>query len=240
MCTLVTRSCPGEGWPLLAAANRDEMLDRPWDPPGEYWPELPGVVAGRDRLGGGTWMGVNAAGVLAAVLNRPGSLGPASGKRSRGELPLLALGQADAAAAAAAIMALEGSEYRSFNLMLADAGSVFFLCWTGEGRITGRRLAPGLHMVTAMDPDDLASPRTARFLPRFAAASVPDPERDDWAGWAGLLADRSGPAESALNVPPRGGFGTVCASMLGLSADGKWRWLFAPGPADIAGFARVY
>lgn len=239
MCTLVTLSRPGDGWPLLAAANRDEMLDRAWDRPGEYWPELPGVIGGRDRLGGGTWMAVNSAGVLAAVLNRPGSLGPASGKRSRGELPLLALAQSSAAAAAAVIMALDGGQYRSFNLMLADRESVFFLCWTGTGQIVRQLLSPGLHMVTAMDPDDHASPRTARFLPKFAAAAVPDPERGDWAAWAGLLADRSAPAQSALNVPPRGGFGTVCASLLGLSAGGRWCWLFAPGPADIAEFARV-
>jgi uncharacterized protein with NRDE domain len=239
MCTLVTLCRPGEGWPLLVAANRDERLDRAWDPPGHYWPAQPDILAGRDHAGGGTWMGINRAGVMAAVLNRPGSLGPAPGKRSRGELPLLALAHGTAAAAAAAIAARDGGAYRGFNLIVADRAEAIFLRGDGHGAIAARALSPGLHMVTAMDPDDLASPRTARHLPRFAAAPPPRPEADDWAGWAALLADRSGPAGSELNVPPRGGFGTVCASLVGLSADGAARWLFAPAPADRAAFTRI-
>ena len=91
MCTVVVLIRPAHAWPLVLAANRDEMLNRAWDPPAGHWPDRPGIIAGRDRSGGGTWMGVNRDGVVAAVLNRPGSLGPAAGKRSRGELPLLAL-----------------------------------------------------------------------------------------------------------------------------------------------------
>ena len=50
------------------AANRDEMADRPWHPPGRHWPERPQVVAGQDQLAGGSWLGLNDAGVVAAVL----------------------------------------------------------------------------------------------------------------------------------------------------------------------------
>src|SRR3954468_20582981 len=120
MCTVVLLFRPGHAWPLVLAANRDEMLARPWDPPAAYWPDQPGVVAGRDRLSGGTWMAVNRAGVVAAVLNRPGSLGPAAGKRSRGELPLLAVAGAAAREAAAAIAALPAAEWRPFNVVVAD------------------------------------------------------------------------------------------------------------------------
>jgi uncharacterized protein with NRDE domain len=78
-------------WPLLLAANRDEKLDRPSRPPGCHWIDQPDVLGGLDVLAGGTWLAINRAGVVAAVLNRLGSLGPAPGKRSRGVLPLLAL-----------------------------------------------------------------------------------------------------------------------------------------------------
>ena len=91
MCTVILLRRPGHTWPLLMAANRDERIDRAWDPPAAHWPDRPGIVGGRDRSAGGTWMAANGAGVVAAVLNRPGSLGPAPGKRSRGELPLVAL-----------------------------------------------------------------------------------------------------------------------------------------------------
>ncbi|HEY0181937.1 MAG TPA: NRDE family protein, partial [Rhodopila sp.] len=97
MCTVVVLVRPDL---ILLAANRDERLERPCDPPAAWWDDRPGVIGGRDRLGGGTWMAMNRHGVVATVLNRPGTLGPAIGKRSRGELPLMALEHATAAAAA--------------------------------------------------------------------------------------------------------------------------------------------
>ena len=102
MCTVVLLIRPGHDWPVMLAANRDERLDRAWDAPAEHWGGHPGVIAGRDRTAGGTWMGINRHGVVAAVLNRQGSLGPAPGKRSRGDLPLLALQHHSAQAAAEA------------------------------------------------------------------------------------------------------------------------------------------
>jgi len=238
VCTVVLLVRPGEAWPLLLAANRDEMLERAWDPPGAHWPALPGVVAGRDRTAGGTWLGLNATGVLAAVLNRPGSLGPRPGRRSRGELPLLALAHETAEAAAAAIGRLEARAYRRFNMVLADAAGAWFVRGLAAGAPQARPLPPGLHMVTARDPNDLASPRVARHLPRLRQAEPPRPP-DDWAAWRTILADRSGPIESQINVEPRGGFGTVCASLIGLPRAGRPVWLFAPGPPDRADFAPV-
>ena len=237
MCTVITLQRPGHTWPLLLAANRDERLDRAWDKPGAYWPEQPGVVAGRDRLGGGTWMGVNAAGVVATILNRSGSLGPQPGKRSRGELPLLALRAESAEAAAAVIAALDGADYRSFNMVIADRVAVWFVRNDGEGRPSAALMTPGLHMVTAHDPDDLSSPRVARHLPRFADAAAPEPP--DWAGWERLLEDSSGLVGAALTVPERDGFATVSGSLLALPRVGAAQWLFATGGVERGQFQPV-
>ena len=231
---MITLQRPGHSWPLLLAANRDERLDRAWDPPAAYWSERPSVIAGRDRTAGGTWMGVNRHGLVAAVLNRTGSLGPASGKRSRGTLPLIALDHGLAADAARAIGTLDGTEYRSFNLVLADRDGVWFVRNDDSGTITALVLPPGLHMVTARDPDDATSARVARHLPRFRAASAPEPP--DWGDWPHLLADDEGPRDAALNVPPQAGFGTVCASLLALPAKGAATWLFAAGRPGEAPF----
>jgi len=241
MCTVVVLCRPGEAWPVVLGANRDEKLDRAWDPPAAWWPDRPGVVGGRDRDAGGTWMAANEAGVVAAVLNRPGSLGRAPGKRSRGELPLLAVEHGTAEAAAAAIAALSAAEWRPFNMVVADRGRAFFLRGTGVGRPEAFPLQEGVSMVTALDPNDLSSPRTARHLPRFRAAAAPDPDRDDWAGWDALLADDgfdadAGPAE-ALCVPPTDGFGTVCSSLLALNRGGGRVWRFADGPPSHVPFA---
>ena len=237
MCTVVLLIRPGHAWPLILAANRDEMLDRAWDPPAAYWPDQPGVIAGRDRTGGGTWMGVNRDGVVAAVLNRPGSLGPAAGKRSRGDLPLMALAHGSAAEAADAISALDAGAWRSFNLVLADRSGAVFVRGLGQGRPQVESFAPGLHMVTAHDPDDPDSPRVARYLGRFRAARAPEP--GDWREWQAILSDRSGESGEQVNVVPRGGFGTVCSSLLALPGEGSPVWLFAAGPPDQAAFTPV-
>lgn len=237
MCTVVLLIRPRHAWPLLLAANRDEMLERAWDPPAAYWPDQPGVIAGRDRSGGGTWMGVNRHGVVAAVLNRPGSLGPAAGKRSRGELPLLALSYGSATAAAEAIAATDAGAWRSYNLVLADQHGAIFVRGLGHGRPEARPFSPGLHMVTAHDPDDPDSPRVARHLPRFQAVRAPEP--DDWADWQAILADSSGEPGEQINVVPRGGFGTVCSSLLMLPATDHPVWLFAAGPPDSAEFRPI-
>ena len=235
MCTVVLLVRPGHAWPLLLAANRDERLDRPWDRPGAHWPDRPGLMAGRDRLGGGTWMAVRG-GVFAAVLNRPGSLGPETGKRSRGGLPLLALEHGSAGAAAAALASLDAGEYRTFNMAVAGRDGAWFIRGLGRGRAEAAALVPGLHIITAHDPNSPDSPRAMAQLPRFRSAPPPDPDTGDWTAWQGLLADRSG---EALNVTPHGGFGTVCASLAGVPARGAPVWLFAAGPPDVAAFEPV-
>ncbi|WPB85883.1 NRDE family protein [Sediminicoccus rosea] len=234
MCTVILLRRPGAAWPLLLAANRDERLDRAWVPPAEHWP---GITGGRDTLAGGTWMAMNRHGVVCAVLNRVGSLGPDPAKRSRGDLPLIALEETSAAAAAQRIARLDAGLWRPFNLVLADAGTAWFLAGLGAGHAQPTALPEGVSMVTAHPPNDVSSPRTARHLPRFQAAAPPTPP--DWGAWPALLSDSDGATAEALNVPPIGGFGTVCSSLLALGAEGARHWLFAPGPPDRVEFAPV-
>jgi len=241
VCTVILLRRPGQDWPLILAANRDERLDRAWDPPGPHWPEHPGVVGGRDRSGGGSWMAMGHR-VVAAALNRPGSLGPAPGKRSRGVLPLLAAGAGSAAEAASRLAGLDAGAWRPFNLVVADAADAFFLRGLGAGRPEAVPLGEGVTMVTAHDPNDPASPRMRRHLPRFRAAPPPDPGTGDWAGWEALLADdthgEAGIGE-ALRVPPVQGFGTVSASLAALGRSGARVWRFCPAAPGTAAFGPV-
>jgi hypothetical protein len=230
VCTVVVLVHPDQ---ILLAANRDERLERPWDPPAAWWPDRPGVVGGRDRTGGGTWMGINRHGVVATVLNRPGTLGPAAGKRSRGDLPSLALEHTTAAKAAAALTGLDAGLWRGFNMVLADRTGAWFVKGIGHGPPDAAPLPQGVSMVTAYDPNDLESPRTARHLPRFQAA---EPE---WDAWRAILSDRRGGTAEQLNVIPRGGFGTVSSSFIRLPAVGDPIWLFAAGPPHEAAFQPV-
>src|SRR5580704_6127321 len=135
MCTLVILRRPDHLWPVVIGANRDEMIERPWRPPGRHWPDRPEIVAGLDLEGGGSWLGVNDWGVAAAILNRHGSLGRAAGRRSRGELVLEAL------------VHLNPAAYRSFNLVVADNRDAFWLRHDGAGLIEARPLKEGLSLL---------------------------------------------------------------------------------------------
>ncbi|RKP10207.1 NRDE protein-domain-containing protein [Thamnocephalis sphaerospora] len=87
MCILFTYHASDPStfpWKLVLASNRDEMIDRPADP-ASIWPaqmtatsESDGdqevaapILAGRDRLARGTWLGLTLDGRLAALTNRP-------------------------------------------------------------------------------------------------------------------------------------------------------------------------
>lgn len=247
MCTLVILRRPVHPWPVILAANRDEMIDRPWAAPGRHWPDRPEVVAGLDRAAGGSWLGLNDHGVVAAILNRRGSLGPAPGKRSRGELVLEALDHADALAAAEALAELNPAAYRSFNMVVADNRDVYWLRNRGEPGTRVIEVAPvpeGLSMLTAYDLNDPESPRGARHRAAFEAAPAPDPEAGDWSAWQEILA-RSEPGSEAAMTVERGRFQTVCSSLLALPAPPRTAaeeprravWLFAPGRPDRHAFA---
>ncbi len=220
MCTVVILRRPEHDWPVLIAANRDEMRDRPWRPPARHWPDRPDVVAGLDELAGGSWLGINDHGVVAAMLNRVDSLGPAPGKRTRGELVLEALDHADAADAAEALVALNGLSYRSFNLLIADSRDAFWLRHDGDRAIEVRPLARGLSMLTAHDVNATESSRVREYLPRFEAVPVPEPETGDWQSWEALLASRdSAPGQApfgAMRIETATGFGSVNSSLIGL------------------------
>jgi len=249
MCSVVILFRPGHPWPIILGANRDEMANRPWLPPARHWADRPQVVAGLDKLAGGSWLGATEEGVVAAVMNRMNTLGPAPGRRSRGELVLEALDHADGESAAQALAALDPGAYRAFNLLIADNRQAFWLRNLGhaKGWIDVARVPPGVSMLTAHDLNDTARSRRIRtFLPRFAAAAAPDPERDDWQAWEQLLAaadhDADGNVTDAMAFTTEGGFATVSSSLIALPAAGRHRlpeWRFAAGRPGAYPFEKV-
>ena len=212
---------------MLIAANRDEMVGRKWSPPARHWPDRPEVVAGKDELAGGSWLGINDHGVAAGILNRFGSLGPAPGVRSRGELVLEALDHADAAAAAAALVRLDPKAYRTFNMVIADNRDAFWLRHAdekGAKPVAAKPIKAGLSLLSAGELDD-GTPRLRHYRPRFAQAAIPDPARGDWREWEALVADDkpdplTDPA-SAMRFRSASGFATVSSALIALPAPGK-------------------
>lgn len=245
MCSVIILRRPGHAWPVILGANRDEMADRPWKPPARHWPDRPEVVAGLDVLAGGSWFGINDHGVLACILNRHGTLGPAADKRSRGELVLEALEHADAADAAAALGAVEPSSYRAFNLLIADSRDAFWIAnRDDDGTVVREPVPEGVSMLTAHDLNDRrGSPRVARYLDRFRAAPTPNPSggvdgEGDWDAWSMLLGSRDFAADAgpsgAMTVVSDTGFGTTSSCLAALPIPGGGRPLlrFAAGRPD--------
>jgi hypothetical protein len=251
MCTLIILRRPGNDWPVLIAANRDEKRSRPADPPARHWPDRAQTVAGRDRLADGSWLGHNDYGVVAAVLNRHGSLGPAPNKRSRGELVLEALEHASANDAATAMSDLDPAAYRSFNLVIADNQNAWWLANTEDANeITAAQIPDGLSMLTSYDLNDPASERIALHLPAAQNADTPEPSIGDWTSWREILS-RGLPKEardpsSAMCIDRGTDYGTVSSSLIALAAQEKRTgsespniWLFAPGPPDQTEYTTV-
>ncbi len=246
MCTIVILRRPKSAWPLVLGANRDEMADRPWHPPARHWPDRPDVVGGLDDLAGGSWLALNDTGVMAAVLNRVGTLGPAQGRRSRGELVLEALDHGDASAAAEALAALNPGAYRPFNLVVADDRDAYCLIHrdeTGRAPIDVVSLPEGVSLMTAADRNDRSDPRIRASLPRFQQAAAPDPESGDWRAWQALLGSREPGCDSdpssALCFTTPSGFGTGSSVLMALPSRVRAPglrpvYLFADGPPDRA------
>jgi hypothetical protein len=186
------------------------------------------------------------------VLNRPGTLGPEAGKRSRGELVLDALDHADAVAAAEALAELDAGAFRGFHLIVADDRDAYLL--SGDGGADGRGivavqpLPEGVSMVTAAGLNVAGDPRTERYLPRFRAAPPPDPDAGDWATWQALMAatetDPGAPQSAAMTFRQDGDDGTVSSSLIALPATDRADppppvWRYADGPPDRASYRPV-
>ena len=221
MCTYLIRFDPDHEWPFLIAGNRDELRGRPALPPGRHWDDRADVRAGKDVLAGGTWCGINDTGVAAAILNKKQALGPAPGKRSRGEVVLDALDHADAIDGARAIGALDGDAYRPFNLILADNRDAFWIAHDGDATLQVRAIEPGVHLISHNDLDTgpRAQTHLAQAMDAVPAGDFSDPAA--WQGWIELLSARAAPDaaywETALNVDvPEMDFGTVSSALIAL------------------------
>jgi hypothetical protein len=170
MCTVVFRWAAGAATKILAL--RDESTTRDFDDPGAWWPDLPDVIGGRDRVAGGTWC-ANAVrtGVTAMVLNRPPKRVADAGAASRGVLPLLA-----ATRESAWTEHVELAGMASFALVLA--GPRRLTLWEYDGTaLTSSDLGAGTHMVTSGGAED---GKAARYSDRFEHSDFP-------AGWRGIV-----------------------------------------------------
>jgi uncharacterized protein with NRDE domain len=172
MCTLIALHRTVPGAPLVVAANRDEYLERPAEGPAVR--QLDGgnrILAPVDLQAGGTWLGLNEAGVFAAVTNRPvPELEPM--RRSRGLVVSDALRAQSAAEAAESLSGLPRGAHNPFNCFVADSEQAFTCVYDESPRV--RELEPGVHVIGNGEPNDRGHSKIGRILGRAEqAARVP-------------------------------------------------------------------
>jgi uncharacterized protein with NRDE domain len=242
VCTLVVAWQVFADTPVTVAANRDEATDRPAEPPAWHDGD-PAVLAPTDSEAGGTWLGVNDSGVLAAITNRWTDT-DIGGERSRGLLTRDALAHESAAAAARFVeRALDEHAYAGFNLVVADDRAAILVEWDGQASV--RPFRPGLHVVTNVGADgDFRIPerradagqRQAESAGRLTTALTPEPGEDaqDWLDRAGVAL-----GDHEYGVCVHGdGFGTRSASLVGVGSDGI-TYRYADGPPCRTAFETV-
>lgn len=141
MCLIVLALGLRPDLPLIVAANRDEFHQRPSEALGD-WPDHPGVVAGRDREKGGTWLALHRDGRFAALTNVRDPTRRHPSPRSRGALVSeFVTGTVSAADAARAAVAA-GSAYDGFNLLLCDGQALWYATNREEAP---QQLSAGIH-----------------------------------------------------------------------------------------------
>jgi hypothetical protein len=164
VCTVVTRWSAEQPPQILAL--RDELTSREFDDPGRWWPDLPDVVGGRDRLAGGTWCASHIdTGTTALVLNRPERRIADAGSPSRGVLPLLAVQHE-----LEWVSEIDVAGMASFALVLAMPGRVTSWIFDGTG-LTREQHAPGTQMFTSGGAED---GKADRYLTTFEQLGYPD------------------------------------------------------------------
>jgi len=227
MCTLLVALETWSEWPLIIAANRDEQLDRPSRGP-FLWDRSPCLVAPRDELAGGSWLGVNAQGLFVGITNRAGVAVEAN-RRSRGALVIDALGAESARALHARLSRLDPRAHNAFHLFYADRGGAFLTVSDGEA-LTQSELSPGVHVITERSAPPLVSPRARRVLDNWERSivrhSAPDPKT-----FAAILGDHEGQPEAPCVHVPAKNYGTRSAAILFLSDElPRSRLFWAEGP----------
>jgi uncharacterized protein with NRDE domain len=208
MCTLVLLQRPGK---LLAiSGNRNELLSRP-----ASGPRLEnGVLAPRDELAGGSWLGINAHGLFVCVTNRRGAMVDPS-RKSRGLLVLEALQAQSARGLQEAMRELHGDRHNGFHLVYADLQDAF-VTWGDGYAVSHERLDPDrVHVVTERSFGAGEGEREKTVAEAFARL---EPEVHAWR--EPMRVHAAEPLESACVHADALGYGTRSSFQLMLRKDG--------------------
>jgi uncharacterized protein with NRDE domain len=161
MCILMVIHKRVRGYPIVLAANRDEYYDRPSQAP-HLLASCPAVWGGRDARAGGTWLGVNAYGLVVGLTNRrlgdDQQLNPQ--RRSRGLLCLEVLRCRTVTEAAELLVKTPTNLYNPFNILTGDQHELLWIAYDELPRL--QCLEPGVHILANGNVNDVDTVRIRR------------------------------------------------------------------------------
>lgn len=225
MCTLSVLPRPG-GYRL--AMNRDEAWTRPRAT--ELFASAgPGLARAYpvDALAGGTWIGMNQAGLCLALLNQYPAVPDAPHARSRGLLIPSLLDAASAEQAAGALAELDLEAHRPFLMLAVDRQGPLRLCrWLGGRREAwSLERAPLLLSSSGREPERVVPGRQAQFQAWLAQGPGPAATLEELRRFHASHQ----PTRGLLSVcAHREDAGTVSLSLAQSGEDGC-RLVYAPG-----------
>jgi hypothetical protein len=156
MCLLAVQYKSVPEAPILVAANREEEYER-GSLVHSIQPGKPRVLSGVDTRAGGTWLGVNQAGLFVGAANRPRMVMPAAPK-SRGLLcrDLLRANSARHAVDMA-MEELTANKYDGVNFIIADYESGWAVHGGDDPHVV--ELVEGLNIISSYDLNDMRDDR---------------------------------------------------------------------------------
>lgn len=148
MCIVFLALGVHPAFPFILASNRDELFERPTRLAG-FWPDFPFILAGRDELRGGTWLGVTRSGRFAVLTNfrvHENVQHPSASSRGLLVEELLA----SPLSVAAFLKELEGKQnsYEGFNLLAGEIKSGEAYYFSNTSQRTARLLEPGIYALS--------------------------------------------------------------------------------------------
>jgi len=144
MCLIVFANNVLEDYKLIFAANRDEFYDRP-SQQADFWKDHPELLAGKDLLAGGTWMGITKQGKFAAITNFRDLKNHKNDATSRGKLTLDFLVNDVAPEEYYNRLKPELNNYNAFNLILGNFDELYYFSNKTNGL---QKLEPGIHGIS--------------------------------------------------------------------------------------------
>ncbi len=161
MCIIMVMYQTVPDYPIVLAANRDEYYSRSASGPCVLQIN-PTSWGGRDQQAGGSWLGVNAHGLVVGLTNRRMSdeQENTEGRRSRGLLCLDALSHREPAGVAEWLASESPDRYNAFNLLVMGTESALWIAY--DGKPDTHALEPGLHILANRNLDDPQSIRIQR------------------------------------------------------------------------------